>query len=201
MLASILELFWVAPEHLTRSSGASSLKGDIYSFGIILHEVATRALPYSALLSNSLSPEGNLQHLLSPPFLLRTDGTGKRRSDWEFLSIRALWFRKVLANPRISFHQSALEAAFSGLTSPEPRRTLESAPNLLESLLRSIAKVHVFMTLHFIAHSRHTCSRLDSLASHFTACFHHLAQEFMLRHSPLAHRYKSSFRIPVLTRL
>lgn len=56
----IPELLWTAPEHLSTSVGScvgSSQKGDVYSFGIILQEIAMRAGPY----------EGNTQDV---------DGTG-----------------------------------------------------------------------------------------------------------------------------
>lgn len=51
-------MLWLSPEHLvaTNSTERVSLKGDVYSFGIILYEVALRALPYSTF--HSLSPEG-----------------------------------------------------------------------------------------------------------------------------------------------
>ena len=54
----LIELFWVAPEHLTKTNlERASLKGDIYSFAMILYEVALRCLPYS--LYDSVTPEGN----------------------------------------------------------------------------------------------------------------------------------------------
>jgi len=62
-LISLSEKFWMAPEHLSRSHGLSSIKGDVFSFGIILYEVKTRSLPYSSVLYNpinALSPEGKL---------------------------------------------------------------------------------------------------------------------------------------------
>lgn len=43
------ELLWTAPEHLCLTPGGvigSSQKGDVYSFAIILQEIAMRAGPY-----------------------------------------------------------------------------------------------------------------------------------------------------------
>lgn len=60
-MSEISEKFWIAPEHLSFPEGQSSIKGDVYSFGIILCEVKTRSLPYSSYLCtlvNPLSPEG-----------------------------------------------------------------------------------------------------------------------------------------------
>ncbi|CAL8115018.1 unnamed protein product [Orchesella dallaii] len=66
-----IKLLWVAPEHLPRPGNLErySLKGDIYSFGIILYEVAYRALPYS--VNNTLTPEEIVAKVAShnnPPF-------------------------------------------------------------------------------------------------------------------------------------
>jgi len=54
----MLDLLWVAPEHLSKclSGERCSVKGDIYGFGIILYEIATRSLPYFNVESSS---EGN----------------------------------------------------------------------------------------------------------------------------------------------
>ena len=54
------ELLWTAPEHLQETNGmicrvGSSQKGDVFSFGIILQEIALRAAPYEY---NDLSVEG-----------------------------------------------------------------------------------------------------------------------------------------------
>ncbi|ODM94989.1 Atrial natriuretic peptide receptor 1 [Orchesella cincta] len=66
-----IKMLWVAPEHLPRPGNLErySLKGDIYSFGIILYEVAYRALPYS--VNNTLTPEEIVAKVAShsnPPF-------------------------------------------------------------------------------------------------------------------------------------
>ena len=39
------ELLWRAPELLRQSTG-SFIKGDVYSFGIMLYEIALRSGPY-----------------------------------------------------------------------------------------------------------------------------------------------------------
>ena len=54
--ASFTALFWTAPEHLrvTAVDGKSQL-GDVYSYGIMLQEIALREKPFSTSL---LSPKG-----------------------------------------------------------------------------------------------------------------------------------------------
>ncbi|XP_036114120.1 guanylate cyclase D-like [Molossus molossus] len=64
------ELLWTAPE-LLRGLGAprrSTLKGDVFSVGIILQEVLTRGPPYS---SSGLSAEEIIRKVASPPPLCR----------------------------------------------------------------------------------------------------------------------------------
>lgn len=54
------ELLWTAPEHIRqRSNGiGASQKGDVFSFGIILQEIAMRSGPYEG---NNEDAEGELQ--------------------------------------------------------------------------------------------------------------------------------------------
>ena len=51
------ELLWIAPEHLSTSEKGMgySQPGDVYSFGIILQEIATRSGPFE---DNNLLVEG-----------------------------------------------------------------------------------------------------------------------------------------------
>lgn len=50
------DLFWTAPEHLRITSGKGmSQLGDVYSYGIILQEIALREKPFSTSL---LGPKG-----------------------------------------------------------------------------------------------------------------------------------------------
>ncbi|KAB1272035.1 Olfactory guanylyl cyclase GC-D [Camelus dromedarius] len=61
-----IELLWTAPE-LLRGAGApgrGTLKGDIFSIGVILQEVLTRGPPYGSL---GLSAEEIIRKLVSPP--------------------------------------------------------------------------------------------------------------------------------------
>lgn len=58
----IAELLWTAPE-LLRYPGRGTLKGDVFSIGIILQEVLTRGPPYG---SSGLSAEGTESSLIFP---------------------------------------------------------------------------------------------------------------------------------------
>ncbi|KAH3772709.1 hypothetical protein DPMN_174053 [Dreissena polymorpha] len=53
---------WMAPEHLRNSDGkiGASQKGDVFSFAIILQEIATRMVPYEL---NQEDVEGLLIYL------------------------------------------------------------------------------------------------------------------------------------------
>ena len=44
----VVEMLWVAPEHIDDNlcQKSSSQAGDVFSFGIILHEVIMRCEPY-----------------------------------------------------------------------------------------------------------------------------------------------------------
>ncbi|XP_006926922.1 LOW QUALITY PROTEIN: olfactory guanylyl cyclase GC-D-like [Pteropus alecto] len=61
------ELLWTAPE-LLRDPGKGTLKGDVFSIGIILQEVLTRGPPYC---SSGLSAEEIIRKVASPPPLCR----------------------------------------------------------------------------------------------------------------------------------
>lgn len=60
----VSDLFWKAPEHLRTSISKGSQKGDVYSFGIILHEIFGRAGPYGFC---NMTPKGTIK-LLPPVF-------------------------------------------------------------------------------------------------------------------------------------
>ncbi|XP_067841462.1 retinal guanylyl cyclase 2 isoform X1 [Heptranchias perlo] len=64
------ELFWTAPEMLRdpKLSRKASVKGDTYSFAIILQEVVVRGSPYCML---SLSPEEIIRKVKKPPPMCR----------------------------------------------------------------------------------------------------------------------------------
>nr|AYD91335.1 Olfactory guanylyl cyclase GC-D [Carcharhinus amblyrhynchos] len=64
------ELFWTAPEFLRDSelSRKASMKGDSYSFAIILQEVVVRGAPYCML---GLSPEEIIRKVKKPPPMCR----------------------------------------------------------------------------------------------------------------------------------
>jgi serine/threonine protein kinase len=47
---------WTAPEHLRETTPSYSVKGDVYSFGIILYEIVCRSTPFSDVM---LMPEGS----------------------------------------------------------------------------------------------------------------------------------------------
>jgi serine/threonine protein kinase len=57
---SILDRLWTAPELLRNpnSSAAGTVKGDVYSFGIILQEIELRNGPFY-LRDRELEPVGN----------------------------------------------------------------------------------------------------------------------------------------------
>lgn len=55
-----LDYVWMAPEHLRETTPAPSVKGDVYSFGIILYEILFRCAPFENI---TLSPEGIAVHL------------------------------------------------------------------------------------------------------------------------------------------
>ena len=50
-------MLWTAPEHLREVVPSVSVKGDVYSFGIVLHEILTKSAPFSDL---TLQPEGSI---------------------------------------------------------------------------------------------------------------------------------------------
>ncbi|XP_051882465.1 retinal guanylyl cyclase 2 [Pristis pectinata] len=64
------ELFWTAPEFLRdpESSRKPTMKGDTYSFAIILQEVVVRGSPYCML---GLSPEEIIRKVKKPPPMCR----------------------------------------------------------------------------------------------------------------------------------
>uniref|UniRef100_A0A8C0W6L0 guanylate cyclase n=1 Tax=Castor canadensis TaxID=51338 RepID=A0A8C0W6L0_CASCN len=64
------ELLWTAPELLRGRGGPGpgTLRGDVFSIGIILQEVLTRGPPYC---SSGLSAEEIIQKVMSPPPLCR----------------------------------------------------------------------------------------------------------------------------------
>ena len=53
--------FWTAPELLALSPGATSQKGDVYSFGVILQEIITRNESYG---ERNMEPSGTLSPLV-----------------------------------------------------------------------------------------------------------------------------------------
>ena len=63
-------MFWRAPEHIRNTVIKGSQKGDVYSFGIILHEMFGRAGPYGF---SNMSPKGicNTRDLFDLVFLDR----------------------------------------------------------------------------------------------------------------------------------
>ncbi|XP_070537440.1 atrial natriuretic peptide receptor 1-like [Ptychodera flava] len=71
-LADYYNLFWRAPELLRKGIVArGSQKGDVYSFGIILNEIATRQGPYETWLQENMQPEDIIKLLKNsgqPPF-------------------------------------------------------------------------------------------------------------------------------------
>ena len=55
---SVIDLLWTAPEHINISKverDGFSQKGDVYSYGVLLQEMATRSEPFSAKM---LQPKG-----------------------------------------------------------------------------------------------------------------------------------------------
>ena len=57
------DMFWRAPEHIRNPVVKGSQKGDVYSFGIILHETFGRAGPYGF---SNMSPKGKSKWLYEP---------------------------------------------------------------------------------------------------------------------------------------
>ena len=53
-------LLWTAPEILRNNEmcvkGEGSMKGDVYSFGMVLYEISSRCEPYS---DSDITPQGN----------------------------------------------------------------------------------------------------------------------------------------------
>ena len=68
----VTELMWTAPEHLEEFAARRSQSGDVFSYGIILHEILVRNLPYATF--ESVNPKGESASLSKesinvPPFL------------------------------------------------------------------------------------------------------------------------------------
>ena len=62
-------MLWCAPEHIIdgEMDNRGSQKGDVYSYGIILQEIANRKPPYSMY---PFEPQGNeLNHAFNNPAL------------------------------------------------------------------------------------------------------------------------------------
>ena len=65
---SRIDLLWAAPEHINLSKverEGSSQKADVYSYGIILQEIASRSKPF---LEGPMRPRGKL-NIATTPFM------------------------------------------------------------------------------------------------------------------------------------
>lgn len=63
---SLTDLLWTAPEHINLSKverEGSSQKADVYSYGIILQEIATRSKPF---LDGPMRPRGKIRAVTTP---------------------------------------------------------------------------------------------------------------------------------------
>ena len=65
---SLIDLLWTAPEHINLTKverEGSSQKADVYSYGIILQEIATRSKPF---LDGPMIPRGKI-YVVTTPFM------------------------------------------------------------------------------------------------------------------------------------
>ena len=65
---SLIDLLWTAPEHINLTKverEGSSQKADVYSYGIILQEIATRSKPF---LDGPMRPRGKI-HVVTTTFM------------------------------------------------------------------------------------------------------------------------------------
>ncbi|EDV28199.1 uncharacterized protein TRIADDRAFT_21495, partial [Trichoplax adhaerens] len=112
--AEYSKLLWTAPEHL-RGNKLGSVKGDIYSYGMILQEIILRGLPFC---TTNYTPKGLIQIIdmviarVDPPF--RPQIPDGECSDDMLRLMQKCWRHDPLSRPTTQVIQKKLVAMNNG---------------------------------------------------------------------------------------
>ncbi|KAI0210729.1 Guanylate cyclase 32E [Lamellibrachia satsuma] len=124
------KLLWKAPELLRNhmATPASSQKGDVYSFGIILYEMHGRAGPWGTSL---FSPKEIIEKLKSPlgGSLIRPDTTQMKCADFVVKCMQECWHEDPDVRPDFKFIRMRLKPMQKGMH-----------PNIFDNMLAIMEK-------------------------------------------------------------